>query len=624
MLTKEVWALKENKNHFQIIDSSDTYSIEIEDADEVAKNFNKFISNGNCNDSRVLEILNYFSILDKNELKNDFEENKWVCNEKPNFYLKQVDVIKNHEKEFFNFHGCLVYIPRNIKWCPVCLIKRIAGLYRHVYSYSDLWNIYPIRISKLSKLTSKLLQMKKHKSICLLEKDSGKISEAKLVSYSDCKICNYKLNNTLNFNLSRAIPTYFENGIRTQSSQDALKILKKNVGLLAPVTSYDIHSSDYKLNLPVAHSKISIDPLKFSDSFVIHGGKGYTEYQAACSAIGEAVERYNAIYRNSDVTYSFTYKELKSKGYDALNPKDMALSNLEENLYKSNIKLDWVKTKQLDNNRIVWVPANYIYFPYIPVDSDKDVFIQDTTGLATGLTFEEAILQGIQEVIERDAYSIYYRWQLDAYDINLQEIKNSQIQHLINYLKKKRISVFLKLLKTDIDTYVVHSVLEDKQKKFPIYTHGSGAALNIDIAIMRAITESIQLRESQSKILKNVSDFSEKSEYDSYVDWGKGNKEKVGNLIRKWKNVNYSQLINKSSGDILSDIDHLTSNLKKKGYKVLIANLSRTDTNLKTVRVLIPGFQPLDDTLSKESKHVQEVLKFLKQKGNLCNYKFFS
>lgn len=50
---------------------------------------------------------------------------------------------------------------------------------------------------------------------------------------------------------------------------------------------------------------------------------------------------------------------------------------------------------------------------------------------------------------------------------------------------------------------------------------------------------------------------------------------------------------NKGQGSIYNDISYLLSDLKRLGYNVYVANLSRLDTNVKTVRVLIPGFQPL-------------------------------
>ena len=189
-------------------------------------------------------------------------------------------------------------------------------------------------------------------------------------------------------------------------------------------------------------------------------------------------------------------------------------------------------------------------------------------------------------------------------------------KHLIQKLSANGILVHLKYLKTDISSYVVHCVTEDVKKDFPVYTHGSGASLEPRIAISRAITECIQLRSSQLKLKKYIPRLTSK-EYEAYISWGKGDKSKVANLLNPWKSISYTDMPTKTTGTVYKDILYLVSDLKKLGYSVYVANLSRSDTNIKTVRVLVPGLQPLDDSWSRVTKRLYELPQKLGQDNNV-------
>ena len=73
----------------------------------------------------------------------------------------------------------------------------------------------------------------------------------------------------------------------------------------------------------------------------------------------------------------------------------------------SDLSLEWSKSIDLISNREYYIPTNAIYHPYISKDDSQSLFKSNTNGLASGNILEEAILHGIFEVIERDAWSIF-------------------------------------------------------------------------------------------------------------------------------------------------------------------------------------------------------------------------
>lgn len=215
---------------------------------------------------------------------------------------KLYDYLKNESKAVsqntvINLHNYVMVVPKNM--CAFCAIRRLVYYAERIYSHKELWNIDPFPINEQYELLETLTNIIKEKNknkILIIEKNSHKIYRDNLISFSDCPICfNNVEHDTSNLEL-RGITKSInnENGTRSISNSIAIKKMKQNVGIMHPVSSvYQTDNLD-RLNIPVFEAKIGIDPLKFDLGFMIHGGKGQTKTQAECSAIGEAVERYNA------------------------------------------------------------------------------------------------------------------------------------------------------------------------------------------------------------------------------------------------------------------------------------------------------------------------------------------
>lgn len=231
---------------------------------------------------------------------------------------------------------------------------------------------------------------------------------------------------------------------------------------------------------------------------------------------------------------------------------------------------------------------------------------QDTTGLASGLTVADATLQALLEVIERDAYTINYRNNHSLVDIVLNEELDGLINAQIRDIQKDGLKIHLKLLDNDSIATVVHCTLEDLSKNEPIYTHGAGSSLDPKIAINRAITEAVQLRTSQIIILGNKEDFENDTEYKPYLEWAKGNEEFVGNLIshENDKKIGVGDIENHSKSNAYDDLELLLNDFKNREYNVYAVDLSRVDNEINVVRVIVPNYQPADDSLRRNTKRL--------------------
>src|SRR5881227_1914656 len=79
-------------------------------------------------------------------------------------------------------------------------------------------------------------------------------------------------------------------------------------------------------------------------------------------------------------------------------------------------RIEWSPVWSLRDQRFKYLPTSLLYFFY----SGPAAFHADSNGCAAGNTLEEAIVQGFLELVERDAYAIwwYNRLQRPALELD--------------------------------------------------------------------------------------------------------------------------------------------------------------------------------------------------------------
>ncbi|MGY3718579.1 YcaO-like family protein [Sutcliffiella cohnii] len=587
-IVEELKSLLINEFHFKPIDSIKSYT---------------FGGKGSLEDLNL--------ILDNDREKIIYIQNKSINEIKHYITSKIVNAVF-----VINIGHVLIISPYLQKdgACIQCLLNRWIeanpDLYSEEFILNTIESVYTTDVQwEMAKEIALTKIRYKDSKVSMLNKWNSEITTSSLLKRESCPNCfEYPKKETGNFSLKPREYISQDNGQRSHSYHNTLKLLEPYVNPLGPIIHLEETSHLDKIEIPVFKSIMSCSPDE--KDYSIHGGKGPNYYQAKISAICEALERYNARRFGNEVNITGNYQELKEK-YNILNPQELTLDPSFPYPFSENKKYEWTWAKRLNDDSSVLVPVNTVFFVYHPKNEEYLMIPQDTSGLASGLNIEEATLQGILEVIERDAYAIYYRKQLPSPIIQLNEDSNPAILDIVSKLIKQNIKVHLKYLKTDVNVHVVHCVTEDLSSEFPKYTHGSGAALTPTIAVMRAITEAIQLRTSQIEILQTMKDYCEVHEYIPYIEWGNGNKEYVKDLLENFndESISLSSLSDLSTGCLKKDIETITRQLDSNGFDVYVADLTRQDNVINTVRVLIPGFQGLDDSLRRNTKRLESLPK---------------
>lgn len=493
--------------------------------------------------------------------------------------LNELQKRSDIEQIVIEFFDCVVYVSNLNNLCTKCFFRRYQeGMASTYTKYVELENAYEVNF--VSVPIEEIMSEVERKSFIVWDKNLNQYYDSPCLCYPDCK--NENTSNIIlkNTDVSKLIGRF--SPVRNVCYQGDIDIVHKYV--------YGANSS-----APANE--------KFLDE---HGGKGFTKIQAFYSAVYESLERYSARQFGYEKVIRDSYENLIRKGCGVLNPDRLSLdsSNENKNSYEINKVYEWVEGIDLSNKKKILVPANIVYFPYV---ADKKYYFSSysTTGLSANTSIDKAILQGLLEVVERNSYALTHKAQLRVVD--LENNMDNFAKNLERKLNRYRIKANFTLLSNSFGTYVVHCTLEDLRKKFPIYTHGAGASLNIEKAMLRAITESVQLRTSQL-LLKEYELINEEVNR-ANKEWALGNKQYVAPFLNTKSNKQRkaSSYINLESNNVQTDIEKLRNNLSLCGYDSFYVDLTREDILVPAVKVVVPGLQDIDNSNKENSEILMKL-----------------
>jgi len=343
------------------------------------------------------------------------------------------------------------------------------------------------------------------------------------------------------------------------------------------------------------------------------GGAGDTAAAALASGIGEAVERYCAcIFDSADMVYG-TSREL---GDDAVPAEKLRLFSREQcerfgprgpAYFDAHSRVRWVWGYSLTEQRPRLVPASFVYLNYRPGKDEDSVGVSASTGGAAGATREEAILSGLLEVIERDAFTLAWMQRRAGRRI---EIDDEEIASRVKTrLWGDRPSVDVKFfdLTTDLGIPVVLLIMRRPTEFGPLACLGAASRLSPRQAVRKAMQESGQnfplvrnllIRE---KDWQPVADFSNLTTFDYHFLTYVRRPDLVSQAFAFFEacedRVPLSQLRDRSTGRVLGDIEEAVACLRAAGHEVIVTDITTPDIaeiGLSVVRVIVPGLVPLN------------------------------
>ncbi|MGB6743303.1 MAG: YcaO-like family protein [Candidatus Sulfotelmatobacter sp.] len=337
-------------------------------------------------------------------------------------------------------------------------------------------------------------------------------------------------------------------------------------------------------------------------------GKGVTEEAAIRGAIGEAIERYCASHVDPFATIVSPWLPILDR---AVAPGELVLysaSQYEErrvqyHRWDPKDEVTWVAARELPSDRIVYVPASLVYLQF-PQQRVEDVFTPATSnGLAAGPTLDFAILHGLYECMERDAFLATWMARLPATEILFPEGPSSADSIRAHY---KRFGVEVRAFRmcTDLEVHVMMAVALDQTGDGPATVVGLGCHASPEKALARAMLEICQVHPGETrryreqppgKRLQRAEDVKTLEDHSAWASMPE-RLDEFSFMIGNGQTQRLEDLQDYSTGNIKRDLEHCVGTLQRAGSRVLYVDLTTSDVidyGIHVVRAIATGLQPI-------------------------------
>ena len=379
--------------------------------------------------------------------------------------------------------------------------------------------------------------------------------------------------------------TYFKGTHRVIAPSKTIEINQDKLKTAGITRIADITDLD-RIGLPIY---TAIRPTAEEGAISIYGGKGISKDHAKASAMMEGFERYSAERQASDETIIATLDEIAGHG-DYIDPKSLNLPKELEKKGIDELNLEWSKSKDIISGNEYYIPTNAILHPYTHENNIQSLFKSNTNGLASGNILEEAILHGMLEVIERDAWSIFELTHKTYAQIDIDSIESEIILDIIDKFESEGIKIKLMDFTADIRIPTIAASADDTvTKDAGLLTLGMGTHLDPEVSILRALTEVAQSRATQINGAREDTvraDFAREAGYERMKRINKYYFKDEEEQIR------LSDIENKSTSSITKDIEIVKDELMANDIeKILYVDLTRPELDVSVVRVVIPEME---------------------------------
>jgi ribosomal protein S12 methylthiotransferase accessory factor len=218
--------------------------------------------------------------------------------------------------------------------------------------------------------------------------------------------------------------------------------------------------------------------------------------EAVTSALCEAMERYCfAVAPPDEATIVASFREL---GEEALDPERLPSCSARERektppelrlkVARRNAPMRWIRGFSLTRVRPLWVPLSTCTAG-LPGPPSEHLMAPITTGFAAGATYDQAVLGGLCEAIERDSTVIWWLHKLPRPRLADPRAIDPRVSELLEPWKHAGVRTELLDLSTDVSVPVLAVV--QVQERSPFAVLGTACRPRAEDAAVHAIEEAL-------------------------------------------------------------------------------------------------------------------------------------
>lgn len=336
----------------------------------------------------------------------------------------------------------------------------------------------------------------------------------------------------------------------------------------------------------------------------------------------EGLERYAGTHRRRTAPpLTEAYRNLVGA---ALDPRDCGL--YAERTYRDDPMLSpfdpdrpipWVQGYSLRDERPILVPARLGYYS-AGVAADNFVF-ECSNGCAIGSCLEEAILFGLLELVERDAFLLGWYGNAALPEIDLERHPGAALRAMVDRaaLQGYRVRAFDNRVDLSVPVVTALAVREDGGPGTLAFAASAGfdPAATVESAVCEILTYIPHLPGQVSARPAELAAMAEDFELvrrlpDHAALFGLPEMaEHAGSYLRPSALLDPEQTYQgwlkqrPDSGDLLDDLLHCRDELVRAGFDVIVVDQTTPEQRrlgLRTVCTLVPGLLPIDFGWSRQ------------------------
>ncbi|MEU0879582.1 TOMM precursor leader peptide-binding protein [Lentzea sp. NPDC005914] len=329
------------------------------------------------------------------------------------------------------------------------------------------------------------------------------------------------------------------------------------------------------------------------------GGKGVTPLDAQVGALCEAVERRSGAFAGDEARVSGSYTSL---GNLAIHPDDVQHFHPRQfddreawNASHSSFQyvpapfdedevMDWTPLWSLTERRHKLLPTGMLYFgaPCPPS------ITSNSNGCAAGSSIEDAVLQGLLELVERDAVALWWYNRTPMPGMDLDAFHDPWIDELRQVHASLGREVWLLDVTSDLGVPAMVAVSRRTDGPREDIMFGCGAHLDPRVAARRALAE---LNQCMPAVCEPV----DLAELDTDMrHWCETAKLAGEPWLAPDPDVPARDPFHHGythRRDLVDDIRAIKDTLRARGMELLVLDQTRPDIGLPVVRVVVPGLR---------------------------------
>jgi ribosomal protein S12 methylthiotransferase accessory factor len=342
----------------------------------------------------------------------------------------------------------------------------------------------------------------------------------------------------------------------------------------------------------------------------VGSGSGPSRGVALAAALGEAVERYSAACPPEPDALAFgCAAEL---GDQPVRPARFALFSREQYAddrfpyrpFTETTGVAWTRGFAIPGGEPALVPAQLVYLSDACSAEEVRIGPSTSNGLACHATLEEAVLGGLLELVERDAFMVVWSNRL-----SLPRLSWDRDEELLSFERRYLAPTGLRYAAIDLSTFwaipTVLGVVRSGSPTLGALGVGARSAFTVREAVWKALDEACRVQAWATDLVfrhptrEFAPDFSDIRDFDDHVHYYADHaRARAADFLDASEETRpLGEVRPLAGGSVLALIESVTQRLRERGssaYAVDVTAPDIRDAGVAVAKIVAPELCPLD------------------------------